>query len=350
MDRSRSRPATGSACWLWAVGAVALFSGGKATAEPVALPYKSRGPFVPVLDLIGGKQQGLILGAEEAVSGRPAPISIGNATFVPLIHRAGETYGGYTRINGDIQVLKGEIYLNDQGIGASLQQLQQQTGNQQSQLNQQQNSLQSLSTQANGTQQSLNQTNQTVDSLGQVSAQHTSALAAHRAAIDGLNTELNQTKLAVSQLNQNMASLGQGVAGATALAAALSSLPTDADGAPVACGIGSGGYSTRYALAMGCSASLNSSLSVNAGGAYLFGGASSYGAGSLSNLAGQLGLSYRFGHSTKGGVSEKQALERDIQSLQQQNNKLANWIAQLENRINTLQKQQQPAAVVRSSP
>ena len=101
---------------------------------------------------------------------------------------------------------------------------------------------------------------------------------------------------------------------------------------------------------MGCSVSLSSALSVNAGGAYLFGGASSYGAGSLSNLAGQLGLSYRFGHSTKGGVSEKPALERDIQSLQQQNNKLTSWIAQLENRINTLQKQQQPAAVVRSSP
>lgn len=336
------RPKTAGAGFLYRLATLGLaLYAGAALAEPRPLPYRSRGPFIPVLDLFGRPQQGLVLSAEEADSGRPAPISIGNTTFYPKVRRGGQMYGGYTSIKGDLQVLQGEIYLENLGIGSNLHSLQQQNAEQEIQINQQQDSLNTLGSQAAVMQQSLRQTNQVVESLGQTSAQQAASLETHSAAIDGLTTELLQNRHSISRLSQNITVLGNGVAGATALAAALGSLPNDAGDAPIACGIGSGGYSERYALAIGCSVSLNNSLSVNAGGAYVFGGASDYGLGSLSNVAGQLGLSYRFGKrpSTDKPIS-KQELEHEIQLLKQQNDSLLEWITRLEVRLNNLQASQ----------
>ncbi|WP_198002473.1 YadA-like family protein [Synechococcus sp. CC9605] len=57
----------------------------------------------------------------------------------------------------------------------------------------------------------------------------------------------------------------------------MSSLPTTADDAPISCGIGTGGYSRRFAMGLGCAAKLNERLSVNVRGSHVFGRSSDYG-------------------------------------------------------------------------
>jgi len=311
-----------------------------AKSEPTPLPFRSREPFVPVIDLFGGAKQGLVLAAEEAESGRPAPITIGNTTFYPEVRRAGMLYGGYTSIRGDLQVVAGDIYLGSQGIGTALQQLQMNDANQQGQIEQQQGSLNGLGTTTAQTQQALGQLSQTVDSLGQVSAQQTTTLLENATTINGLALQMNDAQQAINRLDQNINNLGSGMAGATALAAALASLPNDSGDRPLACGIGSGGYSERYALAMGCSINLSTSLSLNAGGAYLFGGGSSYGNGTLSNLAGQFGVSYRFGSRSQSSAragANSQALINDLRQLKEDNGALRALITELRARVDVLQ-------------
>jgi uncharacterized phage infection (PIP) family protein YhgE len=361
---------------------------GPAQAQPVPLPYRSQAPFLPTIDLFGGPNKGLILGAEEVDRGRPAPVTIGNTTFFPQVRRAGELYGGFTRVNGDLEILHGDLYLGGQAVGATLQQhesslntlsvgaaqaqqsIQQlnqsvttldQTTQQQSTLLQQhgtalqnhQGSLNSLSVGAAQAQQSIQQLNQSVTTLDQTTQQQSTLLQQHGtaltqqsatllqqgAAITGLSTEMQDVKQSITVLDQNLNSLGNGVAGATALASALASLPVDAVQSPLSCGVGSGGYSDRYALAMGCAVHLASSLSLNAGGAYLFGGSSSYGGGSLSDVAGRFGLTYRFGARDEQPTRTAQAqrkLEQDLKAVKDENRALQSMLMALQRRVDLL--------------
>jgi chromosome segregation ATPase len=330
----------------------------------------------------------LILGAEEVDRGRPAPVTIGNTTFFPQVRRAGELYGGFTRVNGDLEILHGDLYLGGQAVGATLQQhesslnslsvgaaqaqqsIQQlnqsvttldQTTQQQSTLLQQhgtalqnhQGSLNSLSVGAAQAQQSIQQLNQSVTTLDQTTQQQSTLLQQHGtaltqqsaallqqgAAITGLSAEMQDVKQSITVLDQNLNSLGNGVAGATALASALASLPVDAVQSPLSCGVGSGGYSDRYALAMGCAVHLASSLSLNAGGAYLFGGSSSYGGGSLSDVAGRFGLTYRFGARDQQPTRTAQAqrkLEQDLKAVKDENRALQSMLMALQRRVDLL--------------
>jgi uncharacterized phage infection (PIP) family protein YhgE len=361
---------------------------GPAQAQPVPLPYRSQAPFLPTIDLFGGPNKGLILGAEEVDRGRPAPVTIGNTTFFPQVRRAGELYGGFTRVNGDLEILHGDLYLGGQAVGATLQQhesslnslsvgaaqaqqsIQQlnqsvttldQTTQQQSTLLQQhgtalqnhQGSLNSLSVGAAQAQQLIQQLNQSVTTLDQTTQQQSTLLQQHGtaltqqsatllqqgAAITGLSTEMQDVKQSITVLDQNLNSLGNGVAGATALASALASLPVDAVQSPLSCGVGSGGYSDRYALAMGCAVHLASSLSLNAGGAYLFGGSSSYGGGSLSDVAGRFGLTYRFGARDEQPTRTAQAqrkLEQDLKAVKDENRALQSMLMALQRRVDLL--------------
>ena len=277
---------------------------GPAQAQPVPLPYRSQAPFLPTIDLFGGPNKGLILGAEEVDRGRPAPVTIGNTTFFPQVRRAGELYGGFTRVNGDLEILHGDLYLGGQAVGATLQQ-------------------HATAVQQHGT------------ALTQQSA----TLLQQGAAITGLSTEMQEVKQSITVLDQNLNSLGNGVAGATALASALASLPVDAVQSPLSCGVGSGGYSDRYALAMGCAVHLASSLSLNAGGAYLFGGSSSYGGGSLSDVAGRFGLTYRFGARDDQPTRTAQAqrkLEQDLKTVKDENRALQSMLTALQRRVDLL--------------
>ena len=345
-----------------------------AQAEPLPLPYRAEPPYVPLIDVFGGPRKGLILSAQEAVSGRPVPITIGNTTFIPEVRRGGQTYGGYTRVNGDLQIVNGDLYLGHQAVGQSLEQLrsdysqqqvqlQEQGGriqvlradtdrnteatavlgtsvnrldqgleqvrteqsNQQVQLQEQGGSIRSLAADMVRNEQTMATMGATVNQLSEASVnhatvlqQHSATLQQHAVAINDLATEVDQSKQAIATLDQNLNRLGFGVSGATALAAALGSLPVESHESPVACGVGTGGYSSRYALAMGCAIRLSSVFSLNGGGSYLFGGSTDYGNGSLSNVAGRIGLVYRFGSSSGSSSSGATATRQVNQQLQEQ--------------------------------
>ncbi|MEB3184976.1 MAG: YadA-like family protein [Cyanobacteriota bacterium] len=141
-----------------------------------------------------------------------------------------------------------------------------------------------------------------------------------------------------------MSRLGSGISGATALAAALGSLPVESSESPVACGIGTGGYSSRYAMAVGCAVRMGSSLSLNAGGSYLFGGPTDYGNGVLSSVAGRIGLVYRFGagaggRSTAMATSEQanRQLRQQLQEAEQRQEQMATDLRDLQKRLAQLE-------------
>ena len=51
----------------------------------------------------------------------------------------------------------------------------------------------------------------------------------------------------------------------------------------LSCGVGTGAYSSRYAVGFGCASKINERVDVNAGGSYVFGGSKSYGGGTLDS-------------------------------------------------------------------
>ncbi len=118
------------------------------------------------------------------------------------------------------------------------------------------------------------------------------------AGINRNTSAIQDNRNNINKLQTDVKSLGSGIAGATALSAALSSLPTTSDDSPFSCGLGSGGYSSRYAMGVGCSARLNERLSFNAGGSVLFGGASTYGSSTLDTMAGRAGFVFKLGKIT----------------------------------------------------
>lgn len=304
-----------------------------AMAQPWRLPYASEPPFIPVLDLFGTEGSGLILGAAEVLSGLPAPVTLGNATFVPSVSWDGQTSDAFTRFRGDVLIRRGDLYIGRQAVGATLQRqgsaLEQLTLTTTQLGESQQLQGQQLQTQAEAIQVLAGASEQ----AGQVLQQHSESLAAHGQAIGALRTD-------VDRIDRNMQNLGSGVAGSTALAAALTRMPMDLNGAPLACGVGTGGYSSRYAMALGCTVELTPALVLNGGGAYLFGGASNYGAGSLSNVAGALGLVYRFGvkgiPAAAGAVAER--LQRDLALTKDANTLMAAELQELKARLATLEQ------------
>ncbi len=315
---------------LWGVSVPLLMTA--ARAEPLSLPYRAQPPYLPMIDIFGRPRKGLEISAYEVFTGRPVPVTIGNATFVPEVRRAGQKYGGYTRFNGDLQVVNGDLYLEGRAVGQSLYQLQANDSRQEGQLQSQGGSIRELAGGMVRNEQATERLGIAVSRLGQVSINHASALQQHSVAlkqhsvtlqqhalaINNLAADVDYSKQAITALDQNLNRLGSGVSGATALAAALGSLPVESHGSPVACGVGTGGYSGRFALATGCAVRLSSALSLNAGGSYLFGGSTNYGGGTLSNLAGRIGLVYRFGSSGGGNASDVTASQMLNQRLQEQ--------------------------------
>ena len=109
------------------------------------------------------------------------------------------------------------------------------------------------------------------------------------------NIATNTSNITTNRNNIN--NLGEGVAGATALTAALSSLPEESENSQSSCGLGSGFYSSRTALAVGCASNINNKVSVNGGVSYVFDGSRDYGSGELDNVAAKAGFVFRFGDS-----------------------------------------------------
>ena len=153
--------------------------------------------------------------------------------------------------------------------------------------------------------------------------------------IYGSDLEINGVSVQ-GQINTNktnIKNLGSGIAGSTALTAALTALPQTSEESKHSCGIGSGAYSSRYAIGFGCASKVNERVDVNAGGSYVFGGAKSYGEGTLDNGVIKAGFVFKLGELNKPtqiSMNEKKVFETKIKTLEDKNNQLLARLEKLE--------------------
>ena len=142
-------------------------------------------------------------------------------------------------------------------------------------------------------------------------------------------TQITENKQSINSNRKNINDLGDGIAASTALGAALSALPVTPDDAPFSCGVGSGAYSSRFAMGLGCVAKLNRRLSVNAGGSHVFGGSSDYGGGSLDTTAWRGGFVLKLGKLDSTANTNEQ-LHSEVKQLKQLNKELMSRLEHLE--------------------
>ena len=168
--------------------------------------------------------------------------------------------------------------------------------------------------------------------------------------IDDNKSAIRKNKKAIETNRTNINNLGDGIAASTALGAALSALPVTPDDAPFSCGVGSGAYSSRFAMGLGCVAKLNQRLSLNAGGSHVFGGSSNYGGGSLDSVAWRGGFVLKLGKLDSPAATNEQLqskvkeLEERNAAVEEQNKAL---MARLE-RLEAIALGQQPATTTAS--
>ena len=131
----------------------------------------------------------------------------------------------------------------------------------------------------------------------------------------------------------NINSLGSGVAGSTALTAALTALPQTSKESKISCGVGSGAYSSRYAVGFGCASKVNERVDINAGGSYVFGGSKSYGGGTLDSSVVKAGFVFKLGELNKPtqiSMKDKKVLKTKIETLEEKNKQLLARLERLE--------------------
>ena len=128
--------------------------------------------------------------------------------------------------------------------------------------------------------------------------------------------------------------LGEGVAGSTALTAALSALPQMSKKSKTTCGVGTGAYSSRYAVGFGCASKVSERIDVNAGGSYVFGGSKSYGGGTLDSSVLKAGFVFKLGDLNKPNqvsFNESDELKKEVKDLKAKNDQLLARLEKLEN-------------------
>ncbi len=124
---------------------------------------------------------------------------------------------------------------------------------------------------------------------------NTSNISTNTSAIESLQSSNNSSRTTITANKNNINKLGEGVAGSTALTAALTALPQTSKDSKLSCGIGTGAYSSRYAIGFGCASKLSDRFDVNAGGSYVLGGSKSYGDGTLDSGVIKAGFVFKLG-------------------------------------------------------
>ncbi len=145
----------------------------------------------------------------------------------------------------------------------------------------------------------------------------------------------------ISTNTSNIKNLGQGVAGATALTAALTALPQTSKESKLSCGVGTGAYSSRYAVGFGCASKVNERVDINAGGSYVFGGSKSYGEGTLDSGVVKAGFVFKLGElkkPTQISMKEKKELKKEISILKENNQNILAQNQTLLARLERLEK------------
>jgi len=162
---------------------------------------------------------------------------------------------------------------------------------------------------------------------------NTSNISTNTSNISTNTSNISTNTSNISTNTSNIKSLGQGVAGSTALTAALTALPQTSKESKLSCGIGSGAYSSRYAVGFGCASKVNERVDMNAGGSYVFGGSKSYGGGTLDNGVIKAGFVFKLGElnkTTQISMKDKKVMETKIKSLEEKNKKLLARLERIE--------------------
>ena len=161
---------------------------------------------------------------------------------------------------------------------------------------------------------------------------NTSAIEALQGSSSSADITANTNKINTNTSNIN--SLGEGIAGSTALTAALSALPQMSKESKTTCGVGTGAYSSRYAVGFGCASKVSKRIDVNAGGSYVFGGSKSYGGGTLDSGVVKAGFVFKLGELNKPtqiSLKESKVLKNEVKDLKAKNNQLLARLEKLEN-------------------
>ena len=137
--------------------------------------------------------------------------------------------------------------------------------------------------------------------------------------------QIDTNKSGISTNTSNIKNLGEGVASSTALTAALTALPQTSKESKLSCGVGTGAYSSKYALGFGCASKVNERVDINAGGSYVFGGSKSYGEGTLDSGVIKAGFVFKLGELNKPteiSMKAKEKMEAKIFSLEESNKEI----------------------------
>ena len=143
-----------------------------------------------------------------------------------------------------------------------------------------------------------------------------------------------------SSATTNINSLGEGVAASTALTTALTALPQTSKESKLSCGVGTGAYSSKYAIGFGCASKLNERVDVNAGGSYVFGGSKSYGGGTLDSGVLKAGFVFKLGElnkSTHLSLNESKELKKEVNDLKAKNDEIISHNQKLLARLEKLE-------------
>ena len=156
-----------------------------------------------------------------------------------------------------------------------------------------------------------------------------------------INQSVNTNTSNISTNRNNINNLGEGVANATALTAALTALPQASTDSKFNCGVGTGTYSSSYALGLGCASKVNERVDINFGGSYVGGGSKDYGNSSLDTVAAKAGFVFKLGKITKPALismRETEALETKIGVLITENQEMRILLALQNERLDKLEK------------
>ena len=155
------------------------------------------------------------------------------------------------------------------------------------------------------------------------------------ACIDALSDSVgsSSTSTSADTTTNNINNLGGGVAASTALTTALTALPQTSKESKLSCGVGTGAYSSKYAVGFGCASKVNERVDINAGGSYVFGGSKSYGEGTLDSGVVKAGFVFKLGELNKPtqiSMKDKKKMETKIESLEEKNKQLLARLERLE--------------------
>ena len=173
-----------------------------------------------------------------------------------------------------------------------------------------------------------------------ISSSHSDSISTNSSNISTNTSNISTNTSNISTNTSNIKALGEGVAGSTALTAALTALPQTSKESKFSCGVGTGAYSSRYAVGFGCASKLNERVDVNAGGSYVFGGSKSYGGGTLDSGVLKAGFVFKLGElnkSTHLSLNESKELKKEVNDLKAKNDEIISHNQKLLARLEKLE-------------